>query len=69
MNLETLSQKKTFIIGLVVDCPMSDPLPDCPARDLRKVSLEEACKLIDDMMEAEVNDVLAFHIKCIRNRE
>jgi len=35
----TYDYKKTWVQGLVIDCPMLKALESCPAKDLRKLSI------------------------------
>jgi len=45
---------------------MGNALPNCPLREYRLMSIEERFKLIDDMNDKQVNEVIAYHHQCLQ---
>ena len=64
-----IEDKKAWVQGLLVDCPLGEALDACPARDLRSLPIKTRLKLVRDMTEDEVNQVIAHHEACLMKRE
>ena len=51
MEKLNLERKKALVFGLVYECPLADPLKNCPAKKIRDLPLKDASKLVMDMEE------------------
>jgi hypothetical protein len=64
-----LSDKRAFIVGLLVKCPYQlDPI-DCIFHDLRRNSLKEITEFSKRLSEKEVQEMVVLHQKCLSQRE
>ena len=61
--------KKTWVKGLLIDCPVGKPLEDCPAKDIRGLPTKERSRIVDDMTEEAVDEILDHHRRCVQERE
>jgi hypothetical protein len=60
-----LHSKQVRVRKLLVACPYGDPLPDCPASELRKIPIEERIRGIMYMSVDELDLLLARHARCV----
>ncbi len=65
----TLEQKKIWVKGLVIDCPLGKPLENCPLNDIRKLPIEERLRLACAMDESQLDQIIGYHRKCLFERE
>jgi len=65
----TLDGKMAWVLGLVVECPLQDPLENCPAKKLRNLPFKECAALISDMEENQLDKIISFHRQCLYERE
>jgi hypothetical protein len=64
-----LELKRIWVKGLMIACPFGKPLDTCPAREIRKLPLEDRMQKVDDMPEGEIDLIISFHKKCLAERE
>lgn len=69
LNNDNFEKSKTRTMGLIFDCPMPPHLESCPFREIRKLPIEERVKIINNMTEQQINDILGIHDKCLSERE
>ncbi len=65
----TLRDKKIWIKGLLVDCPLGRPLKGCPANTLRNLPIDQFAKIVKQMSEDQIDCIIEYHEKCCRKRE
>jgi len=61
--------KKTWVQGLMVECPFGKALATCPAKDLRVLPIEERFKLVRQMEESQIDEIITHHRQCLKERE
>jgi len=64
-----IEHKRTWVKGLLIDCPMGTAADDCPARDLRTMPIEKRLIVVDTMTSQQVEEVIVFHKQCLQKRE
>jgi hypothetical protein len=64
-----LEQKRTWVIALMIKCPMGRPLEDCPVEEVRGLSLDNIMKVVGKMTDEEINRVIDHHQQCLYKRE
>jgi hypothetical protein len=64
-----LSDLRLWLFGLIIDCPMGKSLDNCPANELRKLSVTEIIEVVDTISEEKLQVYIAHHKKCIGVRE
>ena len=69
MEKLNLERKRALVFGLVYECPLADPLENCPAKKIRNLPLKDASKLVMDMEENQLDKIIACHRQCIWERE
>ncbi len=69
MSNELRIEKISIVFGLLIECPLDEPLDTCPALDLRKLPTDEKFKIVNNMSEEQLDDILTHHKKCLRERE
>lgn len=69
MELTPLIEKISIVFGLVIQCPFDDPVETCPAFELRKLPTEEKFQIVNNLTEEQLDDIIAHHKKCLRERE
>lgn len=68
LHLLTLENKVIWVLGLMIDCPMQNPLETCPAKDVRALPLRERLALVKQMEESQLDQIIAHHRRCLRER-
>ena len=61
--------KKVWVKGLVIHCPMGESVKDCPANKIRLLPISERLRLVDEMTEKSINEIIDHHYKCLAKRE
>lgn len=61
--------KIVTILGLLLKCPLDEPLDDCPAKKFRDLPFDEKYKLAISMNEEDIDNIITRHRECIRLRE
>ena len=69
MDELSMEHKRTWVKGLLIDCPMGTALDDCPARDLRTLPIARRLITVDTMTPEQVEEVIVHHKQCLRKRE
>ena len=64
----SFEQKQGFVLGLVLECPFQEPLPNCPAADLRNLPVEEKLESIKNMSEQALDEIIEYHRECTKKR-
>lgn len=62
-------QKKDWVRGLLISCPFGKPLYNCPLGKFRTIPVSERLKLVDSMEEKQIDQIIIYHQKCLRQRE
>lgn len=62
-------QKKIWVKGLLIDCPIGISLENCPAKDVRSLPIDERLKLVDSMDESQLDQIISHHRSCLNERE
>jgi hypothetical protein len=60
---------RTWVKGLLVDCPLGTPLESCPANKIRSLPLHDIVRLANSLSEKKLSAIVALHEKCVRQRE
>ncbi len=61
--------KKIWVKGLLVKCPLEQPLDTCPAKEIRELPLKERLAVVDKMTDAQIKSILDHHQLCLLERE
>ena len=69
MEILNLERKRAIVFGLAYECPLADPLENCPAKQIRDLTLKDASKMVMDMEENQLDKIIACHRQCIWERE
>jgi hypothetical protein len=69
MNVLTHENKETWVQGLMIDCPMGKALESCPAKAVRALPLQERFALVKQMEESQLDEIIAHHRRCLKERE
>ena len=64
-----LEHKRIWVKGLLIECTMRKVLDDCPAKELRKLPIEERLKIADEMKADQIEFIIAYHKECLRRRD
>lgn len=65
---EDFKALKIWVKKLTLDCPLQDPLPDCPLIPMRKMPLAERLAAVDVMSEEKLRQVIRYHHTCMGKR-
>ncbi len=64
-----LDQRRSWVIALMIECPLGEALLGCPATGVRGLPLAEVVKLVDELSEEELNRIIRHHRQCLDARE
>jgi len=65
----SIEHKRTWVKGLLLECPMGAATDDCPARDFRSMPIEKRLIVVDTMTPQQVEEVIVYHKQCLKKRE
>ena len=68
MNYDFKTERR-LILGLLRNCPLKIALSNCPAKEIRKLSLIEKFKMVGNMSKQELDRILEHHEKCSKERK
>ena len=68
MEVIALQTKRTWTLGLIVDCPFGKALDTCPAKEIRKLPLEKRVELVKAMDEDQLQEIIMYHKQCSKAR-
>ena len=69
INELSFKNKKDWVWGLMIHCPFGKALKTCPAKDIRVLPLEERLKVVNQMEESQIDEIIAHHKQCLKERE
>ena len=64
-----LTDIRVWLFGLIIGCPMGKSLENCPADKLRNLPVTDIIKIVENMPEDELNDLISYHKSCLKERE
>ena len=64
-----IEDKKAWVQGLLVDCPVGKGLDTCPAKDLRSLPIKTRLNLVREMDEGQIDQIIVHHKTCLAGRE
>ncbi len=64
-----LRDKRTWVKGILVDCPLGTPLETCPANNIRSLPLTELVRIVNGFSDEQLDSVLTHHEACLKQRE
>ncbi|MEA2012134.1 MAG: hypothetical protein U9O87_03475 [Verrucomicrobiota bacterium] len=69
MKKMSLQEKKAWVIGLMVECPLGNALDTCPGNGIRKLPFVERLKIANKMTKEQLDKLISYHRDCIKRRE
>ena len=64
-----VEQRRTWVIALMIECPLGEALDGCPATGVRGLPLDEVVGLVDELSEEDLNRIIRHHRQCLDTRE
>ncbi len=64
-----LRDKRTWVKGILVDCPLGTPLEHCPANKIRDLPLPELVGVVNGLSDGQIDAIIAHHEDCLKQRE
>ncbi len=64
-----IEDKRIWVQGLLIECPMGVALDKCPARSLREIPLKQRLRVAAGMDEAQLDEIIGYHRACLAERE
>jgi len=61
--------KRSWLLGLFVECPFGEELETCPAREIRKLSLSDKLQIAEGVSHEVLDRFLNRHQMCLNGRE
>jgi hypothetical protein len=68
MFLNNVELNRTMLLGLVGECPKGKPLSGCKLKAYRLIPLVDAEKLIQNLPEPEVEQLIQCCKDCLQDR-
>ncbi len=68
MEVLALLTKRTWVLGLIVDCPLEKTLDTCSMKEIRRLPLEERVELVKAMDEYQLQEIIMLHKQCLKAR-
>ena len=69
METQDLKEKQAWVLGLVIECPLADPLESCPAKELRPLPIQDTTRIRNNMEESQLDEIITHHQMCLGIRE
>lgn len=60
--------KRVWVKGLLVDCPVGRPLESCPASKIRGLPLPNLVSAVNRMSDRKIDAIIKYHENCARKR-
>jgi len=64
-----LRDKRAWVKGILVDCPLGTPLDSCPANEIRSLPVHELVKIVNGISNEQLDAIIAHHENCLKERE
>jgi hypothetical protein len=64
-----LRDKKTWVKGILVDCPLGTPLDSCPANKIRTLPVHELTKIVNGLPNDQLDAIIEHHENCLKQRD
>jgi hypothetical protein len=64
----TPNDKRTWIKGLTIECPLGQALDDCPLNALRHLPVAQMNHTINALSDIKVDSIMAIHKHCYHDR-
>jgi len=61
--------RRSWLLGLFVECPYGEEIATCPAREIRKLSVDDRIEIAERVGHDVVNRFLEHHRICMSQRE
>jgi hypothetical protein len=63
------NHKRSWLLGLFVECPYGDETERCPSKEIRKLSLDDRLQIAERVSNDVVDRFLERHRVCMTARE
>lgn len=63
-----LLDKRVWVKGLLVECPLGCPLETCPANGVRSLPLPQLLEVAHSMSEELLDSIIKCHLDCQHRR-
>ncbi len=60
--------KRIWIKGLTLECPLGEALGDCPLNALRHLPVPQMNQTINRLPDQKVNSIVEIHQQCFNDR-
>ena len=61
--------KRSWLLGLFMECPYGEEVESCPSREIRKLSLDDRMRIAEGVPQEVVDRFLERHHHCLTSRE
>ena len=59
---------KSWLRSLFMECPSGESLESCPAREIRKLSVDDRMKIVRGVNLETAERILKYHEACLHKR-
>jgi hypothetical protein len=66
---EPFDDRRNWIRGLLIECAMGNHVAGCPVAGMRHLPVKDRMALVDGLSDAEIDDILGQHRRCLKRRE
>jgi hypothetical protein len=63
------SLARSYIVGLLVECPFEPNPTDCALQPIRKKPLKERIEWVNQLTDDQVRDIISEHKECLKRKE
>ncbi len=64
----TKTDKRIWLKGLILECPMGEALPDCPLNGMRHLPVAQINQTINNLPPQKVDLIIKIHKHCYHDR-
>ena len=68
MNYLFVEEKRTWIKGLALHCPMGEGVNGCPMTEIRLLPIKDRMKTVDEMGMETIIGINDYHNDCLARR-
>ncbi|MFC1461748.1 hypothetical protein ACFLQR_04445 [Verrucomicrobiota bacterium] len=65
----TNRDKRIWVKGILVDCPVGKPLESCPASKIRGLPLPNLIATVNSMSDRQIDAIIKYHENCAKERD
>ncbi len=69
MKVFTSLDRRIWVKGLTLECPLGEPVAECPLNPLRHLPVAQMNHTINGLSDKQVDAIVKIHTQCYQSRK